>query len=60
MILIDANYLLRAVVRPATVQDESMANDAANLLFLVQRGEAEITTTEAILAEVAFVLASPR
>ena len=56
MIVLDANVILRAL----TVSDEPhvrRANDLASALFRqVGRGEFEVTTSDAVLAEAAFIL----
>jgi predicted nucleic acid-binding protein len=58
VILLDANYFLRYLVQPATPDLRAMAETARALLAAVERGEEEITTTEVVLHEVAYVLAS--
>jgi predicted nucleic acid-binding protein len=55
-----ASYLLRALVRPVTPQDQTMAAEAARLLHDAAAGREQFTTSEAIIAEIAFVLTSPR
>ncbi len=60
MIFLDANYWLRALVAPATHQDEARAAAAIALFQGIMHGTQEATTSEAILAEVAFVLGSPK
>ncbi|MDP9365981.1 MAG: PIN domain-containing protein [Chloroflexota bacterium] len=60
MTFVDTNYFLRGLVRPETPRDEVMAREAAALFRRAERGEEEITTSDAVLAEVAFVLSSPR
>lgn len=60
MIFLDANYLLRAIVAPATPQDQPKAAEAITLLRTMRDGDIEVTTSEAILAEVAFILTAPR
>jgi predicted nucleic acid-binding protein len=60
VIYVDANVFLRALVRPTTPRDQAWARDAAELFRAVGAGAEEITTSDAVLAEVAFVLASPR
>lgn len=57
---VDANFLLRGLIRGATPQDEVMAREAADLFARAERGDEEITTSDAVLAEVAFILNSPR
>lgn len=59
MIFLDANVFLRAIteVTPAT---EAMAMVARELFRAVSRGDEEVTTSEAVLAEVAFILNAKR
>lgn len=60
MIFLDANVFLRWLAGPATV-DNAVRNAMATALFdQIERREAEATTSEAILAEVAFILTSKR
>lgn len=56
MRFIDANVVLRYLTR----DDETRAKACFELLRRVQRGEEELTTCEAIVAEVVYVLSSPR
>jgi predicted nucleic acid-binding protein len=58
MIFVDANYILRYLVQATTPAQRLMAEQARWLFEAVQRGEEEITTTEVVLHEVAYVLAS--
>ena len=60
MIFVDASFFLRYLVQPVTSQDRINERRAAALFTLVESAAAEITTSEAILAEVAFILTSPR
>jgi predicted nucleic acid-binding protein len=60
VIFVDASIYVRYLVQPATPQDRINERRAAALFALVESGAAEITTSEAILAEVAFILTSPR
>lgn len=60
MTLADTIYLPRGLVRPETAQDEAMARAAAVLRRRAERGEDEITTSDAVLAEAALILNSPR
>ncbi len=59
MTFVDANYFLRTVVGPEP-ETRAMHDEAAALFRAVERGEEEITTSEAILAEVAYILTSKR
>lgn len=60
MIFVDANYVLRYLVRPATPKDRAMSASAAKLFRQVEAGEATFTTTDAVIAEVVFILTSRR
>ena len=60
MIFLDADYFLRWLVAPDTPDDVVPRSIAISLFICLERGEAEATTSEAILAEVAFVLTSKR
>lgn len=60
MTIVDANYFLRYFVRPVSPQDEQMAQTAAALFRRVEAGQETITTTDAVIAEVVFILASKR
>jgi predicted nucleic acid-binding protein len=60
VIFVDANIFLRYLVQPVTPRDHVNERRAAALFALLESGAAEITTSEAILAEVAFILTSPR
>jgi predicted nucleic acid-binding protein len=58
MIFLDANYFLRYLVQPTTPELRAMAEAAKALFLAIQRGEEEATTTEVVLHEVVYVLAS--
>ncbi len=58
MIFLDANIFLRYLITPATPELRLMAETAKALFASVERGEEEITTTEVVLHEVAYILAS--
>lgn len=60
MIFLDANYLLRTLIDPASPEIERMRQIAADLFRRANRGEVELTTSDAVIAEVAFVMTSPR
>lgn len=60
MTFLDANIVLRYLVAPTSPETAAMQDQAAALFEAIERGEEEATTSEAVLAEVAFVLASPR
>jgi predicted nucleic acid-binding protein len=57
---IDANILLRFLVKAQTAADQARQANCANLFNLVRDGATEITTCESVIAEVLFVLCSPR
>lgn len=58
MIFLDANVFLRYLVQPSTPAIQAMAETARSLFEAVERGEEEITTTEVVLHEVAYILAA--
>jgi len=58
MIFLDANYFLRWLAEPTTAVDVERNATATALFTRVEAGAVEATTSEAILAEVAFVLTS--
>lgn len=60
MIFLDANYFLRYLVEPDTPDNVAKSNIAASLFASIEAGAIEATTSEAILAEVAYVLTSKR
>ena len=60
MIFLDANFFLRYLVEPDGPVNQTRHDVAAALFEAVERGEEEATTSEAALAEVAFILASKR
>ena len=60
MTVVDANFFLRALVQPATPQDQAMAQTAKTLFWLVQAGRETFTTSDAVIAEVVFILSSKR
>ncbi len=60
MIFLDANYFLRWLVAPVTTDDAVRKSIAIALFVRLEQDEVEATTSEAILAEVAFVLTSKR
>jgi predicted nucleic acid-binding protein len=59
MTFVDANSFLRTIVGPEP-ETRAMHATAAALFRAVARGEQEITTSEAILADGAFILTSKR
>jgi len=56
----DTNIFLRYLVRPATDADQARAAACRALIERVSTGEEEITTSEAVLAEIVYVLSSRR
>ena len=60
MIFLDANVFLRYLTEPETPEDHATHLAATVLLEAVERGEEEVTTSEAVLAEVAFILSAKR
>lgn len=60
MIFVDANIFVRHLTQPVTPQDQTSAQRAATVFDLVESGSIEVTTSEAILAEVVFILTSSR
>jgi predicted nucleic acid-binding protein len=57
-ILLDANVFLRALAKPPDPAIHWMHDEARELFRKATRGEALLTTTDAIVAEVAFILTS--
>lgn len=58
MIFPDTNVFVRYLVQPATPELRAMAEAAKALFTAAERGDEEITTTEVVLHEAAYVLAS--
>lgn len=58
MMFVDANVFLRALTQSSLPDVQFMGRIARNLFRRVDQGEIEVTTSEAIIAEVAFVLTS--
>ena len=56
MIVVDTNYFLRFLTRPVTPQDHEMFAAADTLFRGAETGALAFTTTDAIVAEVAFGL----
>jgi len=56
----DTNIFLRYLVRPVTDADQARAAACRALIERVSTGEEEITTSEAVLAEIVYVLSSRR
>jgi predicted nucleic acid-binding protein len=60
MIFLDTNFILRFLTPPATSMDEDRRATARALFAAVARGEEDVTTSEVVLHEVAYILASKR
>ena len=60
MIFLDANVFLRYLVQAVTPEQRTMAETARSLFEAVHRGEVEVTTTEVVLHEVVYDLASKK
>jgi predicted nucleic acid-binding protein len=58
MIFLDANIFLRALIQSSDPVIRQMHELAAALLRQAERGEVEVTTSDAVIAEVAFILTS--
>lgn len=56
MIFLDANIFLRALVDPSGPDSRHLNEMASDLLRQADRGAVEVTTSDAVLAEVAFIL----
>jgi predicted nucleic acid-binding protein len=57
-VLLDANVFLRALVRPPDPAIRWMHEDAQELFLAASNGDEHLATTDAIIAEVAFILTS--
>lgn len=60
MTFLDTNIFVRALVEPVGEVDARMAEECRTLLRWAEQRDVLITTSEAVLAEVAYVLASPK
>jgi predicted nucleic acid-binding protein len=58
MIFLDANFFLRALTRSPLRDVQQMNLIASDLIRRAEIGEVELTTSDAVIAEVAFVLTS--
>ena len=56
MIFLDANVLLRSIADSDDPVVHRMSRQAGALLTMADRGEVELTTSDAVLAEVDFIL----
>jgi len=57
---LDTNAFLRYMVEPKTANDQLFRTLVAAIFERAERGEEQFTTTDAVIAEIAFVLTSPR
>jgi predicted nucleic acid-binding protein len=60
MRVLDTNIFLRFLVAPTTPADQIKLQACATLFQRVQRDQEQVITTEAVIAEVIYVLISPR
>ncbi len=60
MIVVDANVFIRALVGTVVPTDEPLVVAARGLFLAVAAGDEQISTNEAVIAEVVFILHSPR
>lgn len=60
MIFVDANVILRSLTRPMDEKAQMHQEYAATLFRLARRGDLQFTTSDAVLAEVAFILTAPK
>jgi predicted nucleic acid-binding protein len=60
MIFLDANVFLRHFVQPSTPEGQAMQTIASALFSAIEQGDQEATTTEVVLHEVCYVLASKK
>lgn len=58
MIFLDANIFLRALTRSSDPDVQAMNQMAGDLLRRAERGDIDVTTSDAVIAEVAFILTS--
>lgn len=58
MIFVDANVFLRHLTQPATAEDVQAKRLAARLFKAAEEGTVDVTTADATVAEVAFILTS--
>jgi predicted nucleic acid-binding protein len=60
MILLDANVIIRLLTVPDSPATLRMTSVVAGLFRAIESGESEAMVSDAVLAEVAFMLTSPR
>jgi predicted nucleic acid-binding protein len=59
VIFVDANVFLRYLVQPLTAFDIQMASRATMLLARAERNDIAVTTSEATIAEVVYIMSAP-
>jgi predicted nucleic acid-binding protein len=59
IVFLDANFIVRTMVAVTTEANRAMAEQAKDLLRLAADAKTTVTTSEAVIAEVAHVLSSP-
>jgi predicted nucleic acid-binding protein len=57
---LDTNAFLRYMVEPKTANDHLFRTLVAAIFEQAEQGDEQFTTTDAVIAEIAFVLTSPR
>jgi predicted nucleic acid-binding protein len=60
MRFLDTNIILRYLTRPRTPLEQAKYRACSNLFRRVEQGQEQITTCEAVVTEVLYVLCSPR
>src|SRR5215218_6712914 len=60
MRFVDTNIIIRYLVSPTTPADQTRHQACVNLFRRINDGQEHVTTTEAVIAEVLFVLTSRR
>lgn len=60
MIFLDSNFFLRALTQADLPRNQPMHDIAADVMRRADRGELEVTTSDAVIAEVAFILTAKK
>src|SRR3954452_7494552 len=60
MIFLDSNIFLRYLTEPASSKGQVLLSIATELISSIERGQAEVTTSEVVLHEVCYVLGSKK
>jgi predicted nucleic acid-binding protein len=60
VILLDANVFLRYLTEPVTPEDERAHQTATALFQMIESGQESFTTSDAVLAEVIYILSAKR